>query len=192
MQNTIQFINQFSHLEFTANRAKYDINVSDSEYSQLALAAYHCYHPSVPNPYGRGMTVTDLEEDPDWAALCRAKIPKIKERVLFQVRKYENALIGEALGRSVTSKDLYGCLLSYDQDAGRPLFLSSEYFVAETPDGLKIIYDRSFNTKDGTWSHSHDHAPTRVEDPGTLVEVQNFVAPEDEASLKEYLRVAPQ
>lgn len=94
--------------------------------------------------------------------------------------------MGDALKRIVTGKDIYGCYVSYPYKGGRDLYFSSIFYVAETNEGLKIIYKKSFNSDAGTWYHPVDLDTVTVIDEGQLIAVEKYLAPEEATSLEDY------
>ncbi len=87
---------------------------------------------------------------------------------------------------TVTGDDLYACYVSYPSKGGRELYFSSIFYLSETNEGLKIIYRKSFNSDIGIWYHSHDLEAAQVINPGKLIEVEKYQAPEEATSLAEY------
>ncbi len=187
MDRIKKFITEFIQAEFIAEKSKYNITVSDEDYKILVAKTYHSfYNLIVSNPHGRGRSVNQIIGDETWEMRWNRTYSSFIPRILFQIKHYINPKLGEALARFVTGKDIYACYLSYNQSGGKELYFSSIYFVSETNEGLKIIYTMSFDSKKGIWYHPNELDTTRVIDPGKLIEVEKYQAPEEESSLLDY------
>lgn len=107
-------------------------------------------------------------------------------RTLFQIKQYKGFELGDALKRIVTGQDLYACYVSYPSKGSRELYFSSIFYVAETNEGVKIIYEKSFNSDTGKWYHPVDMDVTTVISEGDLVAVEKYQPPVEETSLADY------
>jgi hypothetical protein len=189
MEKIIEFVTDFIQNEYLCNLAKYDIQVTDAEYEIYRNKMQTFFFPGMPDMYARGMTVQQLNEDEEWKNIYRQNLKSVIPRSLFQIRHYHSPNLGANYRARLKGKDLFGALIGDVENLARPTYVSREAFVSLDDEMPRIIYHKSFSSKSGTWRHSHDHAPTRVEDPGAIVEIRNLMPPEDENSLREYLRV---
>ena len=148
METIKQFIEQFIQAEYNFSYAEYSMEISDEECQQVAdRANAYLYHPQ----YERVTPIEERKGNEQWEQRYKAKLQKIIPRTLFQIMQYENPVLGDALKRIVTGKDLYACYVSYPSKGGRDLYFSSIFYVAETNEGQKIIYEKSFNSDTGVW-----------------------------------------
>lgn len=105
---------------------------------------------------------------------------------LFQIKHYKNPVLGDALKRIVTGTNLYACYVSYPSKGGRDLYFSSIFYVAETNEEQKIMYEKSFNSDTGIWYHPVDLDTVTVIDEGKLIATEKYQAPEEATSLVDY------
>jgi hypothetical protein len=191
MENVRTYIQNFAAFEFACNLAKYDLSVDDETYQTLRDNAQFFFHRTVPSLYGRGGTVQrlqqNIEEKPARAALYQKNISQTCKRTVFQIRHYKSPQVGDILREKMKTDELWGCLCSYHIDNGQDIDISRMYFVAETDEGLKIVYDWGFEQDKHTWRQTHDHLPSRIEHAGKLLEVLNLQPPVEPTSLQEYL-----
>lgn len=183
MENIKQFIEQFIQAEYQFTRMKYDILISDEDCQTQAESNNNFYHTNnAPNDRRTGREFRNDEKKAFAVTNKERAIP----RTLFQIKQYENPVLGDALKRIVTGKDLYACYVSYPSKGGRDLYFSSIFYVAETNEGQKIIYEKSFNSDTGVWYHPVDMDTVMVIDEGKLISVEKYLAPEEETSLADY------
>ncbi|WP_341907493.1 hypothetical protein [Fluviicola taffensis] len=186
MKNIKEFIINFIEKEYQCEYAKWDIDVSNEEYEVFKDQAYSFMHSRSSNPFGRARVLEGLLKDSKKRALAIIKLKKITPRTLFQIKHYQNPILGDALKRIVTGDYLYGCYVSYPSRGGRELYFSSIFYVAETNEGLKIIYEKSFNSDTGIWYHPVDISVGTVMDEGKLIAVEKYQAPVEATSLADY------
>ncbi|KMQ70286.1 hypothetical protein [Chryseobacterium koreense] len=187
METIKQFIEQFILDEYNCNKAKTDITVTDGEYKTLQEKAYNHYHSIMPNPYGRGMSQERLlNDEPMYQELYKKNVKETTPRTLFQIKQYEKPKLGEGLPRWMINDTLFACYTSYTKKTGKPLSYNKLFYVAETAEGLKIIYDLTFGVKEQEWRHSHALKINQVLDAGKLISVEKYQAPEEEISLADY------
>lgn len=67
-----------------------------------------------------------------------------------------------------------------------PLDYSTVFYVAQTNEGLKIIYKIRYESDVPEWRHSHDLKINQVKKPGKLIAVEKYQAPEEANSLADY------
>ena len=186
MQKIKDFIEGFIQSEYKCAYSKWDITVNDEDYEKHKEKAYSFMHTNLSNPFYRAGVLQDLIADPNERSFALIKLKKIMPRTLFQIKHYQNPILGDALKRIITGNDLYACYVSYPSKGGREFYFSSIFYVAETNQGLKIIYEKSFNSETGVWYHPVDMDVTTVIDEGKLVEVEKYQAPEEATSLADY------
>lgn len=188
MNNIKQFIEQFIQSEYDCNCTEYISSVTDDEFNSLQAKLFSFFHSrdSI-HSEERGIAEENLKyfSAEEIKAFEKNSIDAIP-RTLFQIKHYENPVLGDALKRIVTGNDLYACYVSYPSKGGRDLYFSSIFYVAETNEGMKIIYDKSFNSDKGIWYHPVDLDTVTVIEEGQLIAVEKYQAPEEETSLADY------
>ena len=188
MNKIKEFIDQFIESEYDCNRKEYLSSVTDGEFDLLKNKVLKFYHSrDSSNLFVRGIAEENLkyfsaEQIKSFEKNSIDAIP----RTLFQIKHYQEPILGDALKRIVTGNDLYACYLSYPSKGGRELYFSSIFYVSETNEGLKIIYEKSFNSDTGIWYHPVDMDVTTVIDEGKLIETEKYQAPEEATSLADY------
>lgn len=186
MDKVFHFIQEFVQKDYACNKDRYNFQSNEVEYGQYVIEARAFFHDILPNPYNRwGIKAKNLG-DPSWVAQYEKDFENSIQRTPFQIRHYQSPQVGEVLREKMITNELWGCLCSYHMVTGSELDIDCMYFVAETPQGLKIVYDWAFDSKKTSWRQTHDFLPTRVEHAGTLVEVLNLQPPIELASLGEY------
>ncbi|MEC3874316.1 hypothetical protein [Chryseobacterium salviniae] len=187
MEKIKKFILSFIKDEFNCNKAKTDVAITDSNYENLKNKTQNYFHSVVPNSYGRGMSQEELLNDEEiYQDLYRRNVTDAVPRTLFQIKQYKNPKLGEGLPRWLVNDDLFACYTSYTENTGRELGYNKLFYVAETNEGLKIIYDLTFGVKEPGWRHSHDLKINHVKDPGKLIAVEKYQVPEEANSLADY------
>lgn len=186
MEEIKSFIENYIKAEFTANRGKYDIQISDLQYNELEREAYSFYHSINPDPFGRGGSIDNIIGDETWINRYAKKYEKIIPRTLFQIRQYKNPKVGDGLARWLVNDKLFACYTSYTENNGLPLDYSTVFYVAQTNEELKIIYKIRYESDVPKWPHSHDLKINQVKNPGKLVAVEKYQAPEEPNSLADY------
>jgi len=186
MKEIKEFIEKYIEEEFKANKGKYDVQITDLRYEELEKNAYLFYHTLNPNPFGRGGSIDNIIGDETWVNRYVKKYEKIIPRTLLQIKQYKNSKLGEGLPRWLVNDEIFACYTSYTENTGRQLGYNKLFYVAETNEGLKIIYDLTFNVKKPEWRHSHDLKINQVKNPGKLIAVEKYQAPEEANSLADY------
>jgi hypothetical protein len=188
MEEIKTFIENYIKDEYNANKSKTDVNVADDDYKELALKAYSYYHSIMPDMFGRGSFKQEKlnSQNEIFQKLNANKVLKTLPRTLFQIKHYKNPKLGDGLARFVTGKDLYACYASYTENTGNPLGYNKIFYVAQTDEGLKIIYDLIYDVVGLKWRHPVDMDTVQVINSGQFVETQKYHAPEEESSLKDY------
>lgn len=188
MENIKTFIAQFIQAEYDCKRTEYIGSVSDDEYHSFQAKLFSFFHSrdSI-HSEERGIAEENLNyfSEEDLKKFEKNSTDAIP-RTLFQIKHYENPVLGDALKRIVTGNDLYACYVSYPSQGGRDLYFSSIFYVTETNEGQKIIYDKSFNSDTGSWYHPVDMDTVTVIDEGHLIAVEKYQAPEEATSLADY------
>ncbi|WP_234109213.1 MULTISPECIES: hypothetical protein [Chryseobacterium] len=183
MKDIKQFIEQFIQAENQFTKMKYDILVSDDDCQAQAEKYNSFFHSNnAPNDRRTGREFKNEEKKAFSITNKERAIP----RSFFQIKHYENSVLGDALKRIVTGTDIYACYLSYPSKGGRDLYFSSIFYVAQTNEGQKIIYYKGFNSDTGIWYHPVDLDTVTVFNEGKLIEVEKYKAPEEETSLADY------
>lgn len=186
MKNIKQFIEQFIQAEYDFSYAEYSMQIADEACQQIAdKANTFLYHPE----YERVTPIEERKGKEQWEQRYKVKLEKIIPRTLFQIKHYNNPVLGDALKRIITGSDLYACYLSYPYKGGRDLYFSSIFYVAETNKGVKIIYDKSFNSDTGIWYHPVDLDTVTVINEGQFIAVEKYQAPEEATSLEDYNKI---
>ncbi len=189
MKETKEFIENYIQAEFEANKGKYDVQTSDLKYNELEEDAYSFYHSINPDFFGRGGSIDHIIGDESWVKRYLKKYEKIIPRTLFQIKQYKNPEVGEGLARWLVDDELFACYTSYTENNGSPLDYSTVFYVAQTNEGLKIIYKIRYESDEAEWRHSHDLKINQVVNPGKLIAVEKYQAPEEANSLADYLAV---
>lgn len=188
MDKVKEFIKGFIESEYDCNRNEYIASVTDVEFNLLKDKAIKFYHSRDSGDlFNRGIEEENLqyftaEQIKSFEKNSIDAIP----RTLFMIKHYQDPVLGDALKRIVTGNDLYACYVSYPSKGGRDLYFSSIFYVSETDEGLKIIYEKSFNSDTGIWYHPVDLSVATVIDEGQLIEVQKYTEPVEATSLADY------
>ncbi|MEW7277025.1 hypothetical protein ABW636_00340 [Aquimarina sp. 2201CG1-2-11] len=186
MDKIKEFIKDYINIENTGLIAKWDVTKTDEEVDVLAnkLSVFlHSYLSET--TIARTGLEFDLDDEED-VEFTKIKMSKFVPRTLFQIKHYKNFELGYNLSQVVTGKDLYACYVSYPSEGGRDLYFSSIFYVSDTEEGRKIIYEKSFDSKKGEWYHPHEGEGLQVLDSGDLIAVEKYHAPEEETSLADY------
>ena len=183
MNSIEEFIRNFIHEEFKFTTMKYDIFVDDETCQIQAKIINDFFHSNNNVNYKRTGREFKDESKKEFAITNKNRTIS---RTLFQIKHYQDPLLGDALKRIVIGNDLYACYVSYPSKGGRDLYFSSIFYISETNEGLKIIYDKSFNSDAGLWYHPVDLAVVTVIEEGKLIEVEKYTAPEETTSLADY------
>lgn len=174
MKKIKEFVESYIEAEFKTNKAKYDVQINDLQYAKLKENAYLFYHSLNPNPFGRGGSIDDIIGDETWVNKYAKKCEKIIPRTLFQIKQYKNPKLGEGLPRWLVNDEIFACYTSYTENNDMPLDYSTVFYVAQTNEGLKIIYKIRYDNDVPEWRHSHDLKINQVENPGTLIAVEKI------------------
>lgn len=186
MKEIKEFIENYIEAEFKTNKGKYDIQISDVLYNELEKNAYSFYHSINPDSFGRGGRIDNIIGDETWINRYAKKYAKIIPRTLFQIKQYKNPKVGEGLERWLANDELFACYTSYTENNDLPLDYSTVFYVAQTNEGLKIIYKIRYESDVPEWRHSHDLKINQVVNRGKLIAVEKYQAPEETNSLADY------
>lgn len=188
MKHIKEFIDGFISQEFTCNKSEYDLSVSDDEYNASvnelitfnhSLTNHRSSARAISKEYSKYFDEEDLK-------LYAQNSEKAIPRTLFLIKQYKNSELGDALKRIVTGDELYACYTSYPSKGSRELYFSSIFYIAETNEGLKVIYEKSFDSDTGKWYHPVDMDVTTVISEGELVAVEKYQPPVEATSLADY------
>lgn len=182
MENVKKFIQEFAEAEFEANKNKYNKNLDDKTKKDINEKPKAFLH-SILSFLSFGGHFSDLDPDLPDEIQQLALNHEFRVRALFQIRKYQNPECGEKAKNSLKSDTIYCCYMGGDDDEDEPSSLARNFYVAETDEGLKIIYYTFFNCDH--WKPLNDYKPTQFTSPGVLLETYDFEKPEDEMSIKE-------
>jgi len=183
MEEIKKFVNNFIDNEFKFNTYRYDINIEDAVCEEQAKKLDSFFHSA--NLLKHGRTGKEFQNDMKKQFAVdnyKRQIP----RTLFQIKQYKNPKVGEGLERWLVNDELFACYTSYTENTGRELGYNKLFYVAETNEGMKIIYDLTFGVKEPEWRHSHDLKINQVKNPGELIAVEKYQAPEEANSLADY------
>jgi hypothetical protein len=183
MKNIIDFIDLFLNYEYEANKAKWDTLISDEDAIKSGLLPKQYFHSSLSYiSFGR---TEGLFDNQDYKIFAPVKMSRVTKRTLFQIKKYENSQFGDLIKRILIKNTIHLCFTGSDEknDDGKSYY-SRMYVVAETDEGIKIIY-YFFFTK-GVLDQMHDNVDGFIHDLGKLVGVYKNINPEEEKSLLHY------
>lgn len=184
MEEIKKFIEDYICTENKCLKAKWDIEKNDEEVSELDKNTQLYFHSvMVKNSLKR--TGYEFRDDED-VLFAKIKCEKIIPRTLFQIKQYRNPKLGEGLARWLVNDELFACYTSYTENNDMPLDYSTIFYVAQTNEGLKIIYKIRYDSDVPEWRHSHDLKINQVKAPGKLIDVEKYQAPEEANSLADY------
>ncbi len=185
MQKIKAFCENYITDEFNCNVAKYDYNVTNREYEILEEKVYSYFDDSMSKGYGRAGAID--KKDDIYLKLSNKKIKNTRKRILFQIKEFEDPILGDGLKRIVRGNRIYRADMSYELKTPSEFSkFSRSYYIADTDSGLKIIYFKRFDIKNGVWEHQHDWKPSQVLEDGNLIGVEKLETPIEPNSLKEY------
>ena len=184
MEEIKKIIEDYICIENKCLKAKWDIEKTDDEVSELNTRMQLFFH-SIVAKISLERTGYEFTDDDD-IIFAKKKYEKIIPRTLFQIKQYKNPKVGEGLERWLVNDELFACYTSYTENTGRELGYNKLFYVAETNEGMKIIYDLTFGVKEPEWRHSHDLKINQVKNPGELIAVEKYQAPEEANSLADY------
>jgi hypothetical protein len=182
MELVLKFFNDFLEAEHRSTVAIFSKEVSDDECKGLTDRTKSFIHSLVKYQHER----SGAEFDVDMAEFSEMNRANAVKRQLFLVKAYRNPVYGDALRRVVVGDRLYGLYCSYSMKARRKPGYSQLFFVADTDEGLRVVYLKRF--VDAKWNEMHGYGPMQVADAGEAVECVKLHAPEDPESLALYER----
>ncbi|WP_196887659.1 hypothetical protein [Aureivirga sp. CE67] len=203
MGNILKFIDKYLCSENELLLDSYDYNVSEEQFEIKENIIYENFHHSI---LGNSLFCRQIDDEDDAyeVELSSKSREKIIKRTLFQIKHYQDPKMGDLLERHckgswldkefkndpdvttnfIDSKNIWACYVSHSEDFDKPLSYSRIYYVANTEKGLKIIdYNRFVQ---GKWEHQADTDVMDIINPGTLISVEKYQAPEEEMSLMDY------
>ncbi len=186
MEKLKEFIKDFIVTEYQCNLGKYDIRINDVDFKILKDKVSSFFIESIPNSYNRA-DILKKAENPMYSQMYSQNLSNTRSRILFRIKELENTSLGDELKRIVRGDRVYRADMSYHEET--PIEFRSfgnAYYIGETEKGLKIIYLKRFDIKNGVWEHQHDWKPSQVLEDGNLIEVEKLQAPIEPNSLKEY------
>ena len=189
MKRVKKFIENFIFSEYKCKKGEYNFSLSDDSYEVLRINASSFFHNYFDENFWRGVEEDELENmDDEEKKEYEENNSYIIPRTLFQIKEYKDFKLGDSLQRIVTGKSLYVCYVSYEVDNKMPLDYCNKFYIAETNEGLKIIYKKTYGVKNREWRHSHDLEVLQVIEEGALVSQEKYQAPEESTSLADYNR----
>ena len=110
------------------------------------------------------------------------------ERFVFQIIEYKNPTLGEELQELFPNvKMVYRCMMSNDKQTAIPKkSIVNTYSIVETTNGLKIIYKEYIERNLCKFITPHDAPHLHILNFGEIVNVESYVEPEEESSLRIY------
>lgn len=187
MKEIKSFMESFIQDEYTCNKANYDFSISDNDYEKVRLKVEAYFHTVNSDEYWRALEEEDVQElDIEEKELYFQNVGRAIPRTLFQIKQYKNPKVGEGLARWLVNDEIFACYTSYTENTGRELGFNKLFYVAKTDQGIKIIYDLTYGVQEPEWRHSHDLKINQVKNPGKLVAVEKYQAPEESNSLVDY------
>lgn len=184
MDEVIKYIEEFVKSEYETNDARYDVSVDDLSYLQIAEKTESFFHSTAAKKYAR--TGREFSSEMHILSSERNRERHVV-RTIFQIKSYEGSIFGSILKKHVTGNLVYSADVSYDQRSRRPLYYANRYYMADTDEGLKIIYFKVYEIEPPVWVDAHDFEPKKVLKDGILKEVVKINPPEFEPCLKDYL-----
>lgn len=188
------FILEFIKNEFVSQKANIDFNISDNEYKKIINKTngyFHSYFPFYPSERNRSIEL--LKKDEIALLIYPKKILNLNPRTLFQIKQYRNPTIGDGKKNLVTTNELWACFVSSVEGTeltGRQLGYDTIFYVAHTNEGFKIIdyilYSKKHNVWDNPLDESENYQISKVIQPGTLVETEKYIEPEDPYCLADF------
>lgn len=187
MEDIKNFIESFIKDEYACNKANYDFSISDEEYENMRLKLEDHFHTVNIDECWRALEEEDvLELTIEMKDLYFQNVVRAIPRTLFQIKQYKNPKVGEGLERWLVNDELFACYTSYTENNDLPLDYATVFYVAQTNEGLKIIYKIRYESDVPEWRHSHDLKINQVKNPGNLIAVEKYQAPEETNSLADY------
>lgn len=187
MEEIKSFIESFIQDEYTCNKANYDFSISDDGYEEVRLKVEAYFHTVNSDEYWRALEEEDVQElDIEQKELYFQNVGRAISRTLFQIKQYKNPKVGEGLVRWLVNDELFACYTSYTENNDLPLDYSTVFYVSQTNEGLKIIYKIRYESDIPEWRHSHYLKINQVKNPGKLVAMEKYKAPEEPNSLADY------
>ncbi|MEO4005952.1 hypothetical protein [Flavobacterium sp. CAU 1735] len=183
MEEIKKFIEDYICIENKCLKTKWDVEKTDDEVSELNTGMQLYFHSIAKNSLER--TGYEFTDDDD-IIYAKKKYEKIVPRTLFQIKQYKNPEVGEGLARWLITDELFACYTSYTENNGLPLDYATVFYAAQTNEGLKIIYKIRYESDVPEWRHSHDLKINQVKNPGKLIAVEKYQAPEETNSLVDY------
>jgi hypothetical protein len=180
-----QFITDYTSIEYEANINSYnsqiDLKTHLEKYSLVASSFWIMNGETINHQIDTLKSFMEITEEmlSNWKN-------NFYKRELFQITIYENPILGEKLSAKVPNvKKVYRCILSDCTLTAMPkLMYTLAFSVIEYEDELRFIYRERFI--DGKWEAPNDYKPNHILDFGKIIQVESFIEPEEENSLKLY------
>ena len=180
-----QFITDYIAVEYDTNVNAYnshiDIDIHYEKYVKEALSFWEINSEIIEHKVEALKSVKDVTEE-----MLTKRKDNFFKRELFQILEFENPILGEKLAEKFPNiKKVYRCLLSDCVITAMPKLTYTRAFSAiEHNNSLKFIYRERFI--DGKWESPNHYKPNHILDFGKIVQVESYLEPEEEQSLKLY------
>jgi len=190
MEEIINTLNKFIDLEFIANSAINDKDITASEREGINKAPRLYLHSNLRMSFGGNPE--DMEDDFFKQFGDPIQPSEYQKRPLFKIEKYQNPKVGANIQRILTDNIIYLCYTGSDEKNKRNSQGYSRVFaIAKTNEGLKIfeeiVYSNGKPIEHEDDFIYEDYLKYRnIQDYGELLEIKKIQAPEEEFSLKEY------
>ncbi len=180
-----QFITAFSAAEYEANINAYnsdiDIDTHIEKYRKVASSFWGMNGEIISHKVEALKSIKEVTEE-----MLTKRKNNFFRRELFQIIVYENPVLGEKLIEKFPNvKKIYRCFLSDCSITAMPKLSYTRAFSAiEYENSFKFIYRERFI--DGEWEAPHDYKPEQILDFGKIIQVESYLEPQEENSLKLY------
>ena len=187
IQDVKTFLEAFGKEEYISNVKALDLNITKEIYEEKYDIPYGKYFAKGGKtiPYEAkilieedGYTEEDLKE---WQEA-------FYERFVFQIIEYKNPKLGSELKEQFPNVETaYRCMVSNSTKTSMPkLSICDAYFVVQIQGEFKIIYSEYFDKRQSKFTKPNDWTPIHILNFGKVVNVESYITPEEESSLKIY------
>lgn len=170
------FIQDFTQSEYKYEYTKWDMPKNNERYEVYRNRTYSFVYP-YPSSDIIGMFNSFLVEKEDKMSRSQ-KLKKLTPRTLFKIEHYRDFNLQGTSKGIVTGNDLYACYVSYPSTWPDEFLFSSIFYIADTDEGMRIIYRKRFNSDSG-WYHPDNMIHLKIIDEGKLVEIQKYNEPQE-------------
>ena len=182
-----EFLESLGKDEYTSNVRALDSSITKELYEEKHEMDYGKYFAKGGKtiPYE---AVELIEEDGYTEDDLKEWQEAFYERFVFQIIEYKTPILGKELQELFPNvKTVYRCLVSNNTKTAMPkLSISRTYSVVNTKNGLKIIYEEFIDRGLSKFKTPHDGIHLHILNFGEIVNVESYVEPEEESSLRIY------